>query len=56
MPLFIFSVKITPASEPELKEVMAPDFVQAVQILAGWRPGIHILKLEGIFSQSLPHA
>ena len=56
MPIFFFSVKVTPASETELKEVAAPDFVRAVQTLAAWRPGIHILKLEGIHTGSPAHA
>lgn len=50
MPLFVFRVQVDPAAEPELKEVAAPDFVEAVQTLAAWRPGIHILKLEGVFT------
>ena len=56
MPIFFFSVKVTPASETELKEVAAPDFVRAVQTLAAWRPGIHILRLEGIHTGSPAHA
>ena len=48
MTIFFFSVKVTPTSETELKEVAAPDFLKAVQTLAAWRPGVHILKLEGI--------
>jgi hypothetical protein len=56
MPIFVFSVKVTPDSEAELKEVAAPDFTRAVQTLAAWRPGIHILKFEGVFTQSLAHA
>lgn len=56
MPIFFFSVKVTPASETELKEVAAPDFVRAVQTLAAWRPGIHILRLEGIHTSSPGHA
>lgn len=50
MPIFLFRVKIDSAAEAELKEVAAPDFVEAVQTLAAWRPGIHILKLEGVFT------
>ena len=56
MPIFVFKVQVDPAAEPELKEVAAPDFVQAVQILAAWRPGIHILKLEGVFADYAAHA
>lgn len=56
MPIFLFRVQITPASEAELKEVAAPDFVEAVQTLAAWRPGIHIVKLEGVFTNFSAHA
>lgn len=56
MSIFLFRVKITPTSEAELKEVSAPDFVKAVQTLAAWRPGIHILKLEGVFTNLSAHA
>ena len=56
MPTFIFRVKVTPASEAELKEVAAPDFLRAVQTLAAWRPGIHIVKLEGVFSNLCAYA
>lgn len=56
MPIFLFSVQVNPASHVELKEVAAPDFVKAVQTLAAWRPGIHILKLEGVYTQSPAHA
>lgn len=56
MPTYFFSVKITSASETELKEVAAPDFVRAVQTLAVWCPGIHILRLEGIHTGSPAHA
>ncbi len=50
MPIFVFRVKVTPESEAELKEVAAPDFTKAVQTLSAWRPGIHILKFEGVFA------
>lgn len=56
MPIFLFRVRITPASEAELKEVAAPDFVEAVQTLAAWRPGIHIVSLEGIHAGSSGYA
>ncbi len=56
MPVFLFRVKVTSESETELKEVAAPDFTKAVQTLAAWRPGIHILKFEGIFVNSPAHA
>jgi hypothetical protein len=56
MTIFFFSVNVTPTSETELKEVAAPDFLKAVQTLAAWRPGIHILKLEGIHMGSPGHA
>ena len=56
MPIFLFTVQVNPASQVELKEVAAPDFVKAVQTLAAWRPGIHILKLEGVYTQSPAHA
>ena len=56
MPIFLFTVKVTSESETELKEVAAPDFTKAVQTLAAWRPGIHILKFEGIFVNSPAHA
>ncbi len=48
MPRFFFRVKVAPTSESELKEVGAPDFLQGIQTLAAWHPGIYILKLEGI--------
>lgn len=56
MPMFLFRVKVTPASEVELTEVAAPDFVTAVQTLAAWRPGIHILRLEGVYTYSPAYA
>jgi hypothetical protein len=56
MPIYLFSVKVAPTSETELKEVAAPDFLKAVQTLAAWRPGIHILKLEGVHIGSPGHA
>lgn len=56
MPIFLFRVKFTPESEAELKEVAAPDFTKAVQALAAWRPGIHILKLEGVYIDSHAYA
>ena len=56
MTIFFFSVKVTLTAETELKEVAAPDFLQAVQVLAAWHPGIHILKLEGIHTGSPGHA
>jgi hypothetical protein len=40
MPIFFFSVKVTPSSEAELKKVATPDFLNAVQTLATWHPGI----------------
>jgi hypothetical protein len=49
MPLYFFSVQATPDAKVELKEVAAQDFVRAVQALAAWRPGINILKLEGVW-------
>lgn len=56
MPIFLFRVKVSPTAETELKEVAAPDFLDAVQTLAAWRPGIHILKLEGVFTNFSAHA
>lgn len=56
MPIFLFRVKVTAESEAELKEVAAPDFTKAVQTLAAWRPGIHILKFEGVFAHTPAHA
>jgi hypothetical protein len=56
MTIFLFRVKVTPESEAELKEVAAPDFTKAVQTLAAWRPGIHILKLEGVCAGTPAHA
>lgn len=52
MPTFVFTVKITPLSETEIQEVSASDFVAAVETLAACHPGIHIVKLEGICTQS----
>jgi hypothetical protein len=56
MPIFLFSVRVTPASGAELQEVAAPDFTTAIQTLAAWRPGIHILKLEGVYTNSPAYA
>jgi hypothetical protein len=56
MPVFFFTVKVTPTSESELTEVAAADFLQAVQTLAAWSPGIHILTLEGIHTGSPAHS
>ncbi len=56
MPIFLFNVKETPVSEAELKEVSAPDFLRAVQTLAAWHPGIQILRLEGIYTNSPAYA
>ena len=56
MQIFFFSVKVTPTAEPEVKGVAAPDFLRAVQTLAAWRPGIHIVKLEGIHNGSPGYA
>lgn len=56
MPLYFFSVQETPDSKVELKEVAAPDFVRAVQALAVWRPGVNILKLEGVWTHRPAHA
>jgi hypothetical protein len=56
MQIFFFTVKVGPNAETELQEVAAADFVQAVQVLAAWCPGIEILKLEGIHTGSLGHA
>ncbi|MFQ5848326.1 MAG: hypothetical protein ACE5IQ_11740 [Candidatus Methylomirabilales bacterium] len=56
MPIFVFRVKATPGAEAELKEVAAPDFAKAIQTLATWRPGIHVLKLEGIYTHVPAHA
>ncbi|MCI0483480.1 MAG: hypothetical protein L0Y78_02735 [candidate division NC10 bacterium] len=56
MPMFFFTVKVTATAETELKEVAAPDFLEAVQTLAAWRPGIYILKFEGIHTGSPGHA
>lgn len=56
MPIFIFKVKVGPTAEAEIKEVAAPDFLLAVQTLAAWRPGIHIVKFEGVFAEYSAHA
>ena len=56
MPVFFFSVRGDAGSETELVEVSAPDLVKAVQTLAAWRPGIHILKLEGVCTSPPGHA
>jgi len=56
MPIFFFSVKITPAAETEFEEVAAPDLFMAVQILAAWRPGIHIVRLEGVHEGAVGYA
>lgn len=56
MPMFFFSVQEHSGSEAELIEVSAPGFLEAVQTLAAWRPGIHILKLEGVCAGSPGHA
>ena len=56
MPLYFFQVRATPASQVELKEISAPDFVGAVQALAAWCPGIQIVRLEGIWVNRPAHA
>lgn len=56
MPLYFFSVQATPDAKVELTEVAAPDFVRAVQALAAWRPGINILKLEGVWADRPAYA
>ncbi len=56
MPMYFFSVEAAPNAGVELVEVSAPDFVNAVQTLATWIPGVHILKLEGVCSGSPGHA
>lgn len=56
MPIFIFSIMVDPATEVEIKEVAAPDFLLAVHTLASWRPGIHIVKFEGVFAEYFAHA
>jgi hypothetical protein len=48
MAVYVFRIQVAPDAESELKEIAAPDFVSAVQALAAWCPGVHILKLEGI--------
>lgn len=48
MPMYFFSVQDTFESGTELMEISAPNFLEAVQALAEWRPGIHILRLEGV--------
>lgn len=48
MPIYVFRIQVAPDAEPELKEIAAVDFVTAVQTLAAWCPGVHIIKLEGI--------
>jgi hypothetical protein len=56
MPFYFFSVQATPDAKVELKEVAAPDFIRAVQALAAWRPGISILKLEGVWTDRPAYA
>lgn len=56
MPMFFFSVRPDESAAVELVEVSAPDFLKAVQTLAAWRPGIHILKLEGVWASPPGHA
>lgn len=56
MPMYFFNVEAAPNAGVELVEVTAPDFVKAVETLAAWRPGIHILSLEGVCSGSPGHA
>lgn len=56
MPMYFFSVEAAPDAGVELVEVSAPDFMKAIQTLASWCPGVHILKLEGICSGSPGHA
>ncbi len=56
MPRFFLRVKVAPTSATERKEVAAPDFLQGIQTLAAWQPGIHILKREGIQVRSPAHA
>ncbi len=56
MPRFFFRVKVAPTSATERKEVAAPDFLEGIQTLAAWHPGIHILKREGIQVRSPGYA
>jgi len=56
MQIFFFRVRVTPTAELEVKGVAAPDFLRAVETLAAWRPGIHIVKLEGIHNGSPGYA
>lgn len=56
MPFYFFLVQATPDGTVELKEVTAPDIIRAVQALAAWRPGINILKLEGVWADRPAHA
>lgn len=56
MPTFYFTVQLSPNVEPELREVSAPDFLKAVQTLAAWCPGIHIIKLEGVCTKAAGNA
>jgi hypothetical protein len=56
MQIFFFRVKVTATAEPEVEGVAAPDFLRAVETLAAWRPGIHIVKLEGIHNGSPGYA
>jgi hypothetical protein len=56
MGLYFFRVQATPDSKVELKEVVAPDFVRAVQALGAWSPGINILKLEGVWANRPAYA
>jgi len=52
MPMFFFRVRLDARSEVELVEVAAPGFAEAVQTLAAARPGIHILKFEGVWASA----
>lgn len=56
MPIFLVSVKVNPASEVELEEVGPLDFATVIRTLTVWRPGIHILKVEGIYTNSSGYA
>lgn len=56
MPTFFLRIQINPESEPELKEACAPDFLAAVQTLAGWCPGVHIIKREGVCTRPAGYA
>ena len=54
--IFCFRVRRSNTEQEEDMLVEAFDFVQAVMTLATWFPGLHILKLKGVYSGAIGRA